>query len=339
MRRLAVLPALALASLSLFAAAEAAPGAGPGATVAVLDTGVSAELPELSGRVLPGIDLVDGDRDARDAGGHGTAVATALAAACPDCRILPVRVLSPSGAAPWSRVAAGIVWAVDHGARVLNLSIAGRDGSAELREAVAYAVARDVLVVAAAGNAGDSVPQYPAAYDGVVGVAATGGDGRLQDWSSRGSWVDLAAPGCAALPLGRGETTWACGTSFAAPVAAGAAARARGAQPDARAAAVAARLPALVHAAAPAGTVRVTGAPSPGSVLRAAAPRLRPGLGAQLGWFRCAPDAGPHDCVGVSTGPSYRVRSSDRGSVLVARVVTKPFGELWLATSQRLPVS
>ncbi|MHB1244052.1 MAG: hypothetical protein ACYC1P_11740 [Gaiellaceae bacterium] len=126
------------------------------------------------------------------------------------------------------------------------------------------------------------MPLYPAAYDGVVGVAATGGDGRLQDWSSRGSWVDLAAP---------------------------------------------------------AGTVRVTGAPSPGSVLRAAAPRLGAGLGAHLGWFRCAPDAGPHDCIGVSTGPPYRVRSSDRGSVLVARVVTKPFGELWLAASQRLPVS
>lgn len=337
MRRLAVL--LALASLSLFAAAEATPGHEPGTVVAVLDTGVSAELPQLAGRVLPGIDLVGDGRDAAGASSHGTAVAAAIADECRSCRILPVRVLSSDGAAPWSRVAAGVVWAVDHGARVLNLSIAGPGGSAALRDAISYAVARDVLVVAAAGNAGDAVPQYPAAYDGVVGVAAAGGAGRLQDWSSRGPWVDLAAPGCAALPLELERTAWACGTSFAAPVAAGAAARARAVDPDAPARAVAARLPALVDVSAPGTRVSVSGAAVPGTVLRAATSGLEQPVGERLRWFRCAPAAGPHDCVRVSAGPSYRVRLSDRGSTLVARVVTEPFAGLWLAASAPLPVA
>src|SRR5688572_28151941 len=161
MRRLAA-ALLALASLSALAVAEASSGtAGEGPVVAVLDTGVSLE------GVLAGTDLVDGDADASDANGHGSAVAASVLAACPSCRILPVRVLSDRGAAPWSRVAAGIVWAVDHGARVVNLSIAGPGGSRALRQAVAYAAAHGTVVVAAAGNTASDEPQYPAAYPGV----------------------------------------------------------------------------------------------------------------------------------------------------------------------------
>jgi hypothetical protein len=335
MRRAAALIALALAGGSLFAAAEAAPGVEPGTVVAVLDTGVSA-APELTGRVLPGRDLVDGDANAADVSGHGTAVAVAAARACGGCRILPVRVLSDDGAAPWSRVAAGIVWAVDNGARVLNLSIAGPDGSRALREAVAYALARDVVVVAAAGNAGDARPQYPAAYRGVVAVAATGVDGRLQEWSSRGAWVDLAAPGCAVLPRARAAASWACGTSFAAPRAAGAAGAIRGRSADAPATAVAARLARVVGGVGTAGALHVSGLAAAGSTLRATAAGAA--RGGRVHWYRCAPGGGAHDCVAVSTGASYRVRASDRGSELVARAVTDPFAGLWLAASPRLAV-
>jgi subtilisin family serine protease len=348
-RRFVLLTLLALASLSVFAVAEAAssldhpPAAldAPGAVVAVLDTGVSTH-PGLTVAVLPGADLVDGDEDAADENGHGTAVAARVGAACARCRILPVRVLSSAGSAPWARVAAGVVWAVEHGASVINVSIAGPDGSDELRDAIAYATSRDVLVVASAGNTGDTTPQYPAAYDGVVGIAAASAGGELADWSSRGSWVDVTAPGCSTLPMVVGTYAWACGTSFAAPLAAGMAALARSADPAAPAASIAGRLPALLAPVrSPKGALRVSGRPLPGAVLRASASgfsRSRD-LGERVHWLRCAPGSSPHACSTVATGPAYRVRTADVGWTLVARVVTKPFGGLWLAASPKLTVS
>lgn len=307
MRRLAA-ALLALASLSALAVAEASSGtAADGPVVAVLDTGVSLE-----NRVLPGADLVDGDADATDANGHGTAVAAAVLDACRTCRILPVRVLSDEGAAPWSRVAAGIVWAVDSGARVVNVSIAGPDGSPALRDAVAYAVRKGAVVVAAAGNTGSAEPQFPAAYTDVLAVGAA-----ASDWSSRGDWVDVALPGCARLPV-EGARRWACGTSFASPRAAGLVARGIA--------------PASV-AAAPAATVTTAGVPIPGRLVRATATR------GDVRWFRCAPGAAAHDCESVSRGPVYRVTQADRGSTLVARALTQPFGGLWLAAAEPLAVA
>lgn len=327
---------LAAACLSVLAVAEAAPGivrpAEAGSVVAVLDTGVTASVPELAGRTLPGIDLVDGAAGPADPNGHGTAVASAVAGACPACRILPVRVLSSKGAAPWSRVAEGIVRAVASGARVINVSIAGAGGSSELREAVAYAVARDVLVVAAAGNTAAAEPQYPAAYPGVVAVGAA-----RSEWSARGGWVDLLAPGCASLPTSPRERGWACGTSFAAPAAAGVAGRERGLDRDAPAGAIARRLPALVTLDSAPATVRVSGSARPGATLHATATGVAGGE--RLRWFRCAAAAGPHECAAVSTGARYRVRPADVGATLVARVVTGSFGGLWLASSARLPVA
>lgn len=326
--------------------------AGPGTIVAVLDTGVSPTHPELAGRVLPGVDLVSLDDDADDENGHGTAVAAMIAAngangvgiagACWSCFILPVRVLSSGGAAPWSRVAAGVVWAVDHGARVINISISGTDESSELRTAIAYAAERDVLVVASAGNSGDERPQFPAAFDGVVGVAATDAAGKVYDWSSHGSWVDLAMPGCSPLPMIFGTYAWACGTSFAAPLASGLAALARGADPAASAATIAARLPSLVpSSSASAATLKVAGRPHPGATLRAIATGFAGAadLGERVRWFRCArAAASPHACNAVSAAGTYRVRAADAGSTLVARVVTEPFGQLWLASTARLVV-
>lgn len=347
-RRFALVILLALANLSVFAVAEAASSlegatgspAAPGVVVAVLDTGIWTSHPAPAGAPLPGVDLVDADGDPDDENGHGTAVAARVSSACPSCRILPVRVLSSSGSAPWARVAAGVVWAVDHGASVINVSIAGPGGSEALRDAIDYAVARDVVVIASAGNRGDTAPQYPAAYDGVVAVAASTGE-HLADWSSRGDWVDVAAPGCSPLPMIAGTDAWACGTSFAAPLAAGLAGLARSMDGAASAATIARRLPALLASArALEGTVRISGRPRPGAVLRASAAgfgRDRD-LGEHVRWFRCATGSPPHACTAVSTAATYRVRPADRGWTLVARVVTEPFGGLWLASSPRLAV-
>lgn len=333
--RFVILTLLALANLSVFAVAEAASGverAEPRVVVAVLDTGVTLTAEK---RVLDGVDLVAADADPADENGHGTAVATVIAEGCSSCAILPVRVLSRNGTAPWSRVAAGIVWAVDNGARVVNVSIAGPHGSAALRDAVAYAAAHGVLVVASAGNGGDSRPQYPAAYRGVVAVAATDSSGRLADWSSRGAWVDLTAAGCEVLPAPRAGRAWACGTSFAAPRAAAAAGRALTEGTSTTAGDLAASLPGLVRPASRGTVLRVTGRPQRGSLLRAS-------LGVRGGgvrWYRCTAGAPAYGCVAVSAGPTYRVRAADTGRALVARAVTGSFAGLWLASSPRLAVA
>ena len=332
---IAALTLLATANLSAFAVAEPASGVEPSdaVVVAVLDTGVS---PSSGARLLPGIDLVAGDDDAADENGHGTAVAATIARHCDSCTVLPVRVLSRAGTAPWARIAAGIVWAVDNGARVVNVSIAGPNGSAALRDAVTYAAARNVLVVASAGNTGDARRQYPAAYGSVVAVAAADSSGRLADWSSRGGWVDVIAPGCGKLRQS-GGSDWACGTSFAAPLVAALAGAAFAADPAADPAAVAAALPARAAAAQPrqTTTLRVSGTARPGSLLRASLSGAR---GRPLRWFRCTATGSPHACAVVSTGATYRVRTGDAGWTLVARATTRPFAGLWLASSPRLAV-
>jgi subtilisin family serine protease len=200
----------------------------PRVVVAVVDTGVN-ELPDLAGAVLPGWDFVDDDADARDTHGHGTQVATVIAARgnngagmaghCWRCSVLPVRV-SAAGSARPERIAAGIRWAVEHGARVVNVSLT-RTGAPEPveRDAVAYALGRGVLIVASAGNDGNEVPQYPAAYSGVLAVAATTDSDSLYFWSTRGPWVALAAPGCQMVLAGGPGTL--CGTSFTPAAVAG----------------------------------------------------------------------------------------------------------------------
>jgi len=202
-----------------------------GPVIAVLDTGVQASQPDLEGRVLSGRDFVNGDSNAADDVGHGTRVAGVInavgmnrrgvAGMCWDCRILPVKVADRKGDVRWSNAAAGLIWATDHGARVVNMSFGQTSGSATMASAVYYAHTHGVMVVAAAGNEGNSDKFYPAAYPGVLSVAATDKRDNLYEWSTRGDWVRVAAPGCA-WTTWRG-TNWGefCGTSASAPTVAG----------------------------------------------------------------------------------------------------------------------
>jgi type VII secretion-associated serine protease mycosin len=224
-----------------------------GQVVAVLDTGVDATHPDLAGRVLPGNDFVAAGGDGRtDPQGHGTHVAGIIAAVAGDHRgiagladgadILPVRVLDATGSGWASDAANGIVWAVDHGAGVLNLSLTGAD-DATLAAAVSYAQSRNVVVVAAAGNdrnSGDPA-EYPAAYPGVAAVAATDATMASAGFSETGADVKLAAPGVAILstyPVALGSFASMSGTSMAAPYVAAAAALVRAAAPQLNATAV-----------------------------------------------------------------------------------------------------
>ena len=210
-------------------------GTGKDVIVAVVDTGVDATHPELVGRVLPGIDLVDDGKDGRtDPNGHGTHVAGIIAAEidgngteglAPDAKILPVRVLGLDGSGDDADVAYGILWAVKQGAQVINLSLGGTDLDPLLEDAVRQAHNAGVVVVAASGNSGVSGDiYYPAAHATVLAVGATGPDDRVALYSSVGSYVDIVAPGTMILSTWPGGYRYESGTSMAAPFVSAAAA-------------------------------------------------------------------------------------------------------------------
>ena len=199
--------------------------------VAVLDTGVNAAAPDLAGVVRPGVDLVNGGGTGNDDNGHGTAVAGVIAAlgnngiggagVCWKCSILPIKVMGADGNGDLATVAAGIVRAVDMGAKVIDLSLGGPAGEPTLQQAVAYAASKGVFVAAAAGNSGLAVPFYPANYPGVISVGGTDPRDSMYGWSEHGPWVRVSAPGCNVAPLLHGGYGEFCGTSSATPMVAG----------------------------------------------------------------------------------------------------------------------
>lgn len=198
--------------------------------IAVVDSGVTPTS-ELSARVLPGYNVLDGTTNTIDDQGHGTKVATVAAAKgnnaalgagiCWSCRVLPVKVLDHDGVGSSDDVATGIVWAVDHGASIITLSLGGPSGSWVLRSAVDYAIARGVVVVAAAGNDGATDAYFPAAYPEVISVGAAAATRSAYSWSNRGPWVDVQAPGCNPTQGMTGTMANFCGTSSATPYVAG----------------------------------------------------------------------------------------------------------------------
>jgi len=219
---------------------------GAGVRVAVIDSGVSATHPALVDKVLAGRDFIDPSAKGQcDEAAHGTLVAgviagrqpegSAFTGMAPKASILPVRVLrdtqrdfDPNTS---SNIAAAIRWSVDNGADVINLSLTTEPTPA-LESAVQYALDRNVVVVAAAGNDGGSdgsgKPAYPAAYDGVIAVAGVDEQGHHVNTSTSGSYVDVAAPGAdvdGPMPRGGGYARFeAGGTSFAAAYVSGLAA-------------------------------------------------------------------------------------------------------------------
>ncbi|RMG07546.1 MAG: peptidase S8 [Planctomycetota bacterium] len=185
---------------------------GEGVVVAVLDTGVAYEdekgvwAPDLDRtRFVPGYDFVNDDPIAADDHGHGTHCAGTIAQSthngkgviglAPDCKIMPVKVLSAGGWGKVSDIAAAIRWATDHGADVISMSLGGGGYSRVMDQACRYAREHGVAVVCAAGNAGRPRVEYPAAYPSCLAVSAVGPSGKLAFYSSYGKGLFVAAPG------------------------------------------------------------------------------------------------------------------------------------------------
>jgi serine protease len=218
---------------------------GKGIIVAVVDTGVS-KVEDLQGtHILKGATFVPGTRTADDDQGHGTHVAgtiaqttdngVGVAGIAPSATILPVKVLSRFGFGSSTWIAAGIDYAVDEGADVINLSLGG-GYSVVIHNAIRKARKKGVIVVAAAGNSGRKGVGYPGALKETIGVSALGPGGTIAPYSSWGKGVDISAPGGDKTKSGggvlqntvdkRGGSIYAefQGTSMASPHVAGAAA-------------------------------------------------------------------------------------------------------------------
>lgn len=236
--------------------------------VAVLDTGVDLNHPDLRPALVPGFStFVEGGP--QDYEGHGTHVSGIIAGqglgdpgvrgVAPGCRIMPVKVMGPRGReGKVENVVAGIVWAVDHGATVINMSLGDEGTSSLLRAAVRYAQAHDVLVVAASGNfdadkhASTNTMNYPACYPGVMAVGATDEADALADFSFWGPWLSVTAPGVeihssvpgdgSADAKALGDYMSEQGTSMASPFVAGLAGLVRAKFPGLKAEAVKARI-------------------------------------------------------------------------------------------------
>lgn len=203
----------------------------PSVVIAVVDTGIQSDHPDLDAKLVPGYDFVQGDADANDGNGHGTHVAGSAAAEtnnglggagmCPECRLMPLRVLDNSGSGSLANVARAIIYAADNGARVVNLSLGG-SGATTLQRAVDYAWGRGVFLACAAGNSNTSSLSYPAGYENCFAVAATTSADARASFSNYGAWVEAAAPGAGILSTYTGSRyTQLSGTSMATPHVAG----------------------------------------------------------------------------------------------------------------------
>ena len=218
---------------------------GQGVIVAVVDSG-SGPHPDLAENLLPGrsffgaVESQDGADI--DASGHGSHVAGIIASVAnngiggsgvaPNAKILPIKVLDQAGQGDARDVAAGVRYAADNGAKVINLSLGGATESSSLTQAITYANDKGALVVAAAGNGGAAdKPKWPASLDLTLAVTAVDQANNATSFDQRGDYIDIAAPGFSVVSTAKGDYASLSGTSMAAGFVAGAAALLFAAEP------------------------------------------------------------------------------------------------------------
>lgn len=198
--------------------------------IAIVDSGVDLTHPDLIDRIAGGWNVYDNNANYRDLTGHGTKVAGVAAAATDNatgvagvtwaCPLLAVRVTDQKGRASARHLVAGILWSVNHGAKVINVSFAPLWSNAIVRWAAERAWARGAIVVISTGNNGNVSASV--GHEQALFVGALGGDDQIAPFSDRGPFVDLVAPGTGIRTTGlAGDYPLTNGTSFAAPMVAG----------------------------------------------------------------------------------------------------------------------
>jgi thermitase len=210
-------------------------------TVAVVDTGLDGAISDFAGRIVSPYSVIDSSSAWPywdDTHGHGTAVAgvaasqgnngVGIAGTAWGVNIMPVKI-SASGSSDDFTLAQGVIYAVNNGAEVINISFGGPNGSSTMQSAINYALGRGVVVVASAGNSGaGSGVSYPAAYPGVISVGATDSSDAVASFSSTGLGLAVSAPGVSILTwnpnAGGSMLSYWNGTSFSSPLVAGVAA-------------------------------------------------------------------------------------------------------------------
>ena len=206
--------------------------------IAIVDTGVDLNHPDLNGKIVPGWDFVNDDDSAQDDHGHGTHVAGIAAAETNNgqggagvswgARIMPIKVLDGNGDGYYSDVARGVRYACNHGAQIINLSLGGDTPSNTLKDALEQAYQDGCLIMAAAGNSGRDEIDYPARYPEAMAVTATDQFDETATFSDYGPEAEVAAPGVdiySTLWTPSSHTYgWKQGTSMSTPQVAGLAA-------------------------------------------------------------------------------------------------------------------
>lgn len=214
---------------------------GNGVTVAVLDSGVDLLHPDMVGQLVAGYNVVSPGTDPQDDSGHGTKVSGIIAAAtnntvgvaglAPQAKIMPVKIFEATGNTTDGNIVNGITWAVNNGAKVINISFGATSYSNGVKDAIEWAFSQGVVLVASSGNVGDTSTYFPASYPQVISVGSTSQAEARSSFSNYGSYLSLVAPGeniysTAWVTNATPQSTYTLdsGTSFSTPQVAAAAA-------------------------------------------------------------------------------------------------------------------
>jgi len=198
-------------------------------TTPILDGGAAIILAQETTPILDQETTPILDNKKHPAYGHGTMVAGLIHLVAPRATLLPVRAFAADGTSTLGQIVAGIYWAIDHGADVINMSFSTKVNSSLLQNAIGAANAKGVICIAAAGNDGQAISAWPASYQSVIGVGSTNASDSRSLFSNYGSVASLAAPGEALITTYpstglRQHYAEVWGTSFSAPLVAGTAA-------------------------------------------------------------------------------------------------------------------